>query len=602
VTLTKPVVVNGLTKANAELFDEYGSDLELIANTMLGPGAIGEGQLNSALLGPIASKYGLRKLGTGATEALAGNTEVLSKASAEAIAQEAVKKSELPAAQAVATVNVTTKGIPASSETDEVTLVEGNIVLCPNQTAASERGLWEVKKGTTAWVRPVGFTGELALGVFVDVLAGVKYAGSIWELRNTSRVVVGTTAQEWEVNSAGATVGQKELEEKLRVQSTPGGENMGVGRNALSQMLATTKVEQEKHHGNMAFGDGALESLTGVIEGPVKPSAEVSTGATLIKLTGAAAKGWVKSNVPNVVFNKLPSGVTTLAAGVAYWVKASSSTGFELSATETGAAIKVEGAALTTAGTEMTLSASCEDNTAHGAGALGNLTYGGGNIGVGERAGHSLTTGEENLLVGIEAMANAVGAVAKNNVGIGFRALFNATSAAENLGVGYNVLLALTTGAQNIALGEEALGSMQVGNGNTAVGWKALSKLTAQFAFATALGYEAGGEATGEGGVYLGFEAGKSVSANNQLYIANSSTSTPLVQGEFPNAVLKLNAEKLTLGKAAGKVGLYGATPVAQAKEIKAAGTAKLELAFLEKEAEILEEIRTLLHNIGITE
>src|SRR5450631_238635 len=88
----------------------------------------------------------------------------------ELIAGEAAKKTEATPATAAATGNVASlKGIPEASLFDGVTLTEGQVVLLPLQSggAQSQNGLWEIKKGTTAWVRPTGFeSGSEQYGVF----------------------------------------------------------------------------------------------------------------------------------------------------------------------------------------------------------------------------------------------------------------------------------------------------------------------------------------------------------------------------------------------------------------------------------------------------
>lgn len=106
-------------------------------------------------------------------------------------------------AQAVATSNVETKGIPAKGLTDEVTLVEGQLVLLTKQAVTSENGVWVVKGGSTKWTRPTGFaTGSEQYGVLVPIVGGELHAGSVWLLKNATKVTVGTTAQEWEEHSS----------------------------------------------------------------------------------------------------------------------------------------------------------------------------------------------------------------------------------------------------------------------------------------------------------------------------------------------------------------------------------------------------------------
>jgi trimeric autotransporter adhesin len=56
------------------------------------------------------------------------------------------------------------------------------------------------------------------------------------------------------------------------------------------------------------------------------------------------------------------------------------------------------------------------------------------------------------------------------------------------------------------------------------------------------LGYKAGENAgDGNGNVFIGFESGLNESGSNRLYIENSSSSTPLIYGEFDNDKIVIN-------------------------------------------------------------
>ncbi|MEL7251641.1 MAG: tail fiber domain-containing protein, partial [Bacteroidota bacterium] len=55
------------------------------------------------------------------------------------------------------------------------------------------------------------------------------------------------------------------------------------------------------------------------------------------------------------------------------------------------------------------------------------------------------------------------------------------------------------------------------------------------------LGDEAGHSTTGSYNVLLGYNAGYSETSSNKLYIDNSSTSSPLIYGEFDNKLLTVN-------------------------------------------------------------
>src|SRR5207302_222478 len=77
----------------------------------------------------------------------------------------------------------------------------------------------------------------------------------------------------------------------------------------------------------------------------------------------------------------------------------------------------------------------------------------------------------------------------------------------ENLAIGLGALNANTTGSQNIAIGSNA------GYSNT----------------------------TGSGSLFLGYYAGYNETGSNKLYIANSSTSNPLIYGDFQQGTLGIN-------------------------------------------------------------
>ncbi len=59
----------------------------------------------------------------------------------------------------------------------------------------------------------------------------------------------------------------------------------------------------------------------------------------------------------------------------------------------------------------------------------------------------------------------------------------------------------------------------------------------------TYIGAYAGHSATGGSNVFLGYQAGYNETASNRLYIDNSSTTSPLIYGEFNNNLLRINGE-----------------------------------------------------------
>jgi hypothetical protein len=67
-------------------------------------------------------------------------------------------------------------------------------------------------------------------------------------------------------------------------------------------------------------------------------------------------------------------------------------------------------------------------------------------------------------------------------------------------------------------------GNNTIGNDNTFIG-----------------AYAGWSNTTGSGNVFLGYQAGYNETGSNRLYIANSSTTTPLIYGEFDNSIALIN-------------------------------------------------------------
>jgi hypothetical protein len=228
--------------------------------------------------------------------------------------------------------------------------------------------------------------------------------------------------------------------------------------------------------------------------------------------------------------------------------------------------------------------------TAVGIGAMnsigtGNTGY--GNTMIGYNAGASLTNEALNTAVGATSQHDALGsqnttvgwetgftlgATAVGNVALGFRSYRNQTDGDYNIAIGYDPLYAGGSGSNNIAIGFEALkgddpgtpntGSLNIAIGksiavnatsagsNVIVGHDAAGALTTG-STNTLIGYGTGALlTTGSGNVMIGNAAGANASAttSNQLFIDNSSTSTPLIGGDFSTDALTFNGSTTTTG------------------------------------------------------
>lgn len=111
----------------------------------------------------------------------------------------------------------------------------------------------------------------------------------------------------------------------------------------------------------------------------------------------------------------------------------------------------------------------------------------------------------------------------KYNTFVGFNAGLSATTGSNNLAVGAGALENNVTGAFNVAVGRLALVSNTSGGSNVAIG------------------SYAGSNAKGSYNIFIGDGAGTNAVGNDKLYIHNSSTSTPLIYGDFYEQNLGIN-------------------------------------------------------------
>ncbi|MGR3811436.1 hypothetical protein [Jiulongibacter sp. NS-SX5] len=143
----------------------------------------------------------------------------------------------------------------------------------------------------------------------------------------------------------------------------------------------------------------------------------------------------------------------------------------------------------------------------------------------------SNTTGSNNLAIGAYALQNNN---ANWNTAFGSFALRANTSGTYNSAFGSNALLNNTTGSYNLAIGLNTMYSNDIGSRNISLGVNAAYDNKGNDN--VSIGYEAGRNKNGSGSVYIGSGAGKGASLtaeSNKLYIANSSTTTPLIYGNF---------------------------------------------------------------------
>lgn len=236
------------------------------------------------------------------------------------------------------------------------------------------------------------------------------------------------------------------------------------------------------------------------------------------------------------------------------------------------------------------VSAPNSTNTSIGFLSDGSITTGAENVFIGYEAGGNTTDGSYNLYLGYQSGKNP--SSAQFNTCVGYKtgtALTNASNnvllgnqcgAALNSG-GYNIMIGSASGVQttsasdNICIGRDAgrinnaIGQIYIGkdcgtsalnaigntiigkdsfilgtsSNNTIIGSDSASSLTTG-GTNVLIGNNTGASLTTEtGNILIGFQAGQNLTASNKLYIANSNTATPLIEGDFSTSILSINGQ-----------------------------------------------------------
>lgn len=202
---------------------------------------------------------------------------------------------------------------------------------------------------------------------------------------------------------------------------------------------------------------------------------------------------------------------------------------------------------------------------------LAALTTGGLNIAIGTDAGRALTTGQRNVAMGVDALySNATGSY---NMAIGYQALYAATG---NFGcaVGYAALSGVTSGTGNTGIGSFALSGVTDGPGNIGIGYQAGDNIT-----------------TGDYNIVIGYNKdAPSATANYQLIVGDYIVGDGSTLGLRPRAD---GTTAVQLQNAAGvavlavdttntRVGI-GATPTAKLHVDQSSTTAAVPVLLLDQ-------------------
>lgn len=191
----------------------------------------------------------------------------------------------------------------------------------------------------------------------------------------------------------------------------------------------------------------------------------------------------------------------------------------------------------TACGEEALMNNVSSSNTAIGCASLTFNTSGFFNTAVGCDSLRNNTTGNDNTAMGIQSMNGSGAITGTYNTAVGSSSLQNIISGNFNTSIGHNSLNSNVSADYNVAVGEHCLFSninaianvgvgayalqLATGESNTGIGNAALFGTTSGINN-VALGRDAGrGNATGSGGVFIGFSSGLYETASNTFYVNN---------------------------------------------------------------------------------
>jgi len=167
-----------------------------------------------------------------------------------------------------------------------------------------------------------------------------------------------------------------------------------------------------------------------------------------------------------------------------------------------------------------------------------NNTTGLGNLFMGWGAGGSNVGGNNNIFIGANAGADNL--LGGSNLFIGAAAGYKNSTGSFNTFVGPGAGNANESGNDNTFVGRHVGSANISGYGNTFLGSRAGISLTSSHNN-TFLGFQAGLTNNGTGNVFIGSNAGYNETGSNLLYIESSSSTTPLIYGDFQSNYVVIN-------------------------------------------------------------
>ena len=182
-------------------------------------------------------------------------------------------------------------------------------------------------------------------------------------------------------------------------------------------------------------------------------------------------------------------------------------------------------------------------NTFTGAYSGNNNTTGKSNAFFGAFAGRENTTGYNNTFLGTNAgRSNTIGGY---NTFVGLAAGLNSVDTWGNTCVGEATGMSNISSSGNTYIGYWA-GQSNLYHANTLIGYYA-GVANVNGYYNTFIGAWAGHSSTGHSNIFLGTSAGTNEIGSNKLYIENSSSSMPLIGGDFSTNRVGINTASPTV-------------------------------------------------------
>ncbi len=301
--------------------------------------------------------------------------------------------------------------------------------------------------------------------------------------------------------------------------------NIAIGRNALRETTTGDK--------NIAIGENALEdNITGqnnVAIGYASQSGSGTNNSNNVSLGWRTL--WRANGYSNTAIGGDAMGKPTTPYTVNNIVAVGDSALFNIT---TGANSN------TAIGSKVLYSNTTgSSNTGLGYQSLKDNTTGTLNTALGKNALWKNTTGDANTAVGMNSLTNLIDG--NYNTAVGWVSQGGNDNGDQNSSLGYRSAASNNTGNDNTAIGFQALESNLAGDDNVAVGSLALNSGTG-LTRNTAVGYSAGfNNLAGVNNIFIGYNAGYNETGSNKLYIESSSSTSPLIFGDFAANLLRIN-------------------------------------------------------------